>query len=112
MKRIIIIEEDENGNEIRRQKIPYTPSWQDGYSLDRINPNKDYSPENCRWATNRQQQRNRRNNRREPCIRQWEGKYYVQVEKNGVHRRRLCDTLELAISVRDAFDKELDKIWF
>lgn len=83
----------------------------DGCSLDRINPDKDYSPENCRWATNRQQQRNRRNNRREPCIVEWEGKYYVQVEKNGVHRRRLCDTLELARSVRDAFDKELDEIW-
>jgi len=31
------------------------------HSLDRINPNGNYSPENCRWTTIEVQQRNRRN---------------------------------------------------
>lgn len=32
------------------------------HSIDRINNNKGYSPNNCRWATQSQQCRNRKNN--------------------------------------------------
>lgn len=33
-----------------------------GTTLDRINVNKGYSQSNCRWASKKQQERNRRNN--------------------------------------------------
>lgn len=32
-----------------------------GYQLDRINPNGDYKPSNCRWVTTAEQARNKRN---------------------------------------------------
>lgn len=36
--------------------------YTDELSLDRIDVNKDYSPENCRWITMREQQSNKRTN--------------------------------------------------
>lgn len=37
--------------------------YRPGLTIDRENPNGDYCPENCRWITIQEQQRNRRNSK-------------------------------------------------
>lgn len=73
------------------------------HSIDRINPHGDYRPDNVRWVTMIDQQRNRRHHVRVT----WEGRDRILGElcsEHGLHRHTVMDrlhrgwTLERALS--------------
>jgi len=73
----------------------------DGYSLDRIDNDGDYSPENCRWASRVSQQRNRWDNRYLTAF----GKTLLLIEwaeKYGISDGTIYSRLSLGWSAEDA----------
>jgi len=75
-------------------------------TIDRIDSNGNYSKENCRWATQKIQQRNRRNNR----ILTYKGETKVLVEwaeEYGISIYTLWARLNSGLSVEDALTKPL-----
>lgn len=58
------VPEDHNATKgyLAFKKWALTHGYKEGLTIDRINVNKGYSPDNCRWITVQEQNNNKRNN--------------------------------------------------
>lgn len=79
------------------------------HSLDRINSNRGYEPGNCRWATRKEQGRNKSNNRlityknQTLCLSEW-------CELLGIKRHVIKCRLSLGWTVEKAFETPVGSI--
>ena len=81
-----------------------------GLSLDRIDNDKGYSPENCRWATTNQQVRNRAVTL---CV-EHEGRMMDVVElaeRHGLSRKLVAERLKRGLSIEDALSNVRYSRW-
>lgn len=76
-------------------------------SIDRIDNFQGYYPDNCRWSTRSEQQRNRRNNRlitfngKTQCLEDW-------AAEIGIRSDVLIKRLKLGWSIEETLTKPLD----
>lgn len=82
-----------------------------GKTLDRINVNGNYSPDNCRWITHQEQQLNRTNNNKHPGVsyEKSRNKYVAEIRAN--NKRYFLGRFDLLEDAQHARRKAEVELW-
>lgn len=81
----------EEWEDFRRFESDMGPKPSKGYSLDRVDVNEGYSQSNCRWATPKQQSRNKRSN----VLSEEVAEMIRQKYSSGVSMRKIAEELQV-----------------
>ena len=79
--------------------------YHDGLTIDRIDNDKGYSPENCRWVTQKEQNRNYSRNHKityngkTQCIADW-------ADETGINRATILYRIKCGKTLDQIFDKK------
>ena len=89
-----------------------TNGWRRGLTIDRIDNDKGYSPENCRWVTNRENARNRSfYNAKTVTVRGMSKSYSAWAKHLGLSRKAVTRRLQLGWTVEQAVTTPKQKPW-
>ena len=83
--------------------------YNDSLTIDRIDPNGNYSPENCRWATYTQQGNNKSNSKRYFHNGEWKTATEWAVEV-GINKATFINRLHSGMSFEEAITRPIRKV--
>lgn len=95
-------------NYINFRNWALTNGYKSDLTIDRIDVNKGYCPENCRWVTNKEQQNNKRNNK----LIIYKGEVYTQqqlCDKYNINRKTFNDRLKRGMGIEEALNTPIRK---